>query len=296
MTKDAIEVFSRNVHPYVYSHITSSEGRVGGMEYPMIVFVRNFDTEPRTHRVIAHELGHMWFPMMVGSDETSYAWMDEGVTTFVTIFAAENYYPESAERAEVRQAYRDYARDTGLEHDVMDPPDAIAAGGGSVGVLGYRHPATALLALEGVLGKETFDRALTAYTERWLYKHPTPRDFFHTFEEVAGRDLDWFWVPWFYGPGISDLAVDAVEVHQMGGRNHVVVTVRNDGTVLSPIRVRVTTDDGATATAEAPASVWFGGKTLVNVEATVDGEVAEVALDPEGVFADVDPSDDVWTP
>lgn len=296
MTKDAIETFSRNVYPYPYPHITSTEGLVGGMEYPMIVFVRDFDTERVTQRVIAHELGHMWFPMIVGSDETSYAWMDEGVNTFITIFAAEHYYPDSTERQEVRDAYREYVRRSDRWLGAMTPPDAIAAGGGSVGVLGYRHPATALLALREILGEETFDRALTAYTERWLYRHPTPWDFFNTFEEVAGRDLDWFWVPWFYGPGVSDLGIDAVEVHATGGRNHVVVTVRNDGTVLSPIRAVVTTESGETALAEAPATRWFDGQSLVNVEATVDGEVARVELDPEGIFADVDESDDVWTP
>lgn len=296
MTKDAIETFSRNVHPYAYPHITSTEGLVGGMEYPMIVFVRNFDTEPTTQQVIAHEVGHMWFPMMVGSDETAYAWMDEGVNTFITVFAAEHYYPESTERSEVRTAYREYARQNGLALSPMISPDAIAAGGGSIGVLGYRHPATALLALREILGAETYDRALSLYAERWLYRHPAPWDFFHTFEEVAGQDLDWFWEPWFYTTGVSDQAIDAVEEHVMGGRNHVVVTVRNDGNVLSPIRAVVTTENGGTAVAEAPASRWFEGKRLVNVETTVDGDVVRVELDPEEVYADVDATDDVWTP
>lgn len=297
MTKDAIETFSRNVYPYAYPHITSSEGLVGGMEYPMIVFVADFDTEQRTQRVIAHELGHMWFPMMVGSDETAYAWMDEGVDTFITIFAAEHYYPESTERAEVRGAYEQYTAGSSVQGlSLMTPPDAIAAAGGSVGILGYRHPASALLALRAILGDETYDRALTEYTRRWLYKHPTPWDFFHTFESVTGRDLDWFWVPWFYGPGVSDQAIADVEVLQMGGRNHVVVAVRNDGTVISPVILRITTADGATTTVDAPATRWFEGREEIAVEGAVDGEVAKVELDPEGLFADVDPSDDVWQP
>jgi hypothetical protein len=297
MTKDAIEVFSRNVYPYAYPHITSTEGLVGGMEYPMIVFVRNFDTEETTQRVIAHELGHEWFPMMVGSDETAYAWMDEGLDTFITIFAAEHYYPASSERAEVRQRYRDYASTTNaLSVSAMTMPDAIAMGGGSVAILGYRQPATALLGLREVVGAETFDRALTEYVDRWLFKHPTPWDFFHTFEDVAGRDLDWFWVPWFYGPGIHDLAIEDVEVHAMGGRNHVVVTVRNEGTALMPVKLRVTTEEGEAVTVEAPVERWFDGRKAIAVEATVDGEVAAVELDPEGLFADVDPSDDRWEP
>lgn len=291
MTKDAIEVFSRNVHPYDYPHITSTEGLVGGMEYPMIVFVRNFDTEERTHRVIAHEVGHEWFPMMVGSDESSWAWMDEGVNTFITIFAAEHYVPESTERTEVREAYRQYTAGTNRSFDLMDPPDAVAAGGGSVGILGYRHPATALLALREILGPETFDRALAEYTERWLYKHPAPWDFFHTFEDVAGRDLDWFWEPWFMTPGVSDQAIESVEAGDSG----VMIAVRNDGDVLSPIRARITIEGGATTSVEAPASVWFDGDRVVTIEAEVEGPVTKVELDPEGLFADVDPSDDVWT-
>jgi len=291
MTKDAIEVFSGNVFPYDYPHITSTEGLVGGMEYPMIVFVRNFDTEERTHRVIAHEVGHEWFPMMVGSDESSWAWMDEGVNTFITIFAAEHYYPESTERTEVREAYRQYTAGTNRSFDLMDPPDAVAAGGGSVGILGYRHPATALLALREILGPETFDRALAEYTERWLYKHPTPWDLFHTFEDVAGRDLDWFWEPWFTTPGVSDQAIEAVEA----GDGGVTITVRNDGDVLSPIRARISTGGGATTSVEAPASVWFDGDRVVTIEAEVEGTVTKVELDPEGLFADVDPSDDTWT-
>jgi hypothetical protein len=297
MTKEAIETFSRNVYPYSYPQITSSEGLVGGMEYPMIVFVRDFDSEQTTQRVIAHELGHMWFPMMVGSDETAYAWMDEGVNTFITIFAAEDYYPESTERAEVRGAYEQYTAGSSIQGlSLMTPPDAIAAAGGSVGILGYRHPGSALLALRSILGDDAYDRALTEYTRRWLYKHPTPWDFFHTFESVAGRDLDWFWVPWFYGPGVSDQAIADVEVHQMGGRNHVVVAVRNDGTVLSPVILRITTADGATTEVEAPATRWFEGQQEISVEGTVDGEVANVELDPDGLYADVDSSDDVWTP
>ncbi|MBA2565112.1 MAG: M1 family metallopeptidase [Gemmatimonadetes bacterium] len=291
MTRDAIEVFSRNVYPYPYAHITSSEGLVGGMEYPMIVFVRDFETEVRTQRVIAHELGHEWFPMMVGSDETAFAWLDEGVNTYITIAAAEHYYPDSRERSEIRDRYRRFQHAANTSFALMDAPDAIAVGGSEVAVLGYRKPAVALLALHEILGGETYDRALREYTRRWLYRHPSPWDFFNTFEDVAGRDLDWFWQPWFYGSGVSDLAIEAVAL--ASGR--VTISVRNEGTVLSPIRARITTADGRTVPVEAPASVWFGGQRSVRVEADVPGEVVRVELDPDAAFTDVDPEDDVWT-
>ncbi len=292
MAKGAVETFSRNVYPYTYPHITSTEGLAGGMEYPMLVFVRNFGTADFTQRVIAHEIGHEWFPMMVGSDETGYAWMDEGVNTFITIFAAEDYYPESNERQQVRDEYRGYARTNNVYMGAMAPPDGIAAGGASLGALGYRHPGTALLALREILGHETYDRALNEYTDRWLYKHPAPFDFFNTFEEVAGQDLDWFWVPWLYGPGISDQAIGGVERNG----DEVVITVRNEGTVLSPIKAEITNGDGDKVLAEVPASVWFDGRHETQVKAEVDGAVTRVELDPEGLFADIDPSDDVFEP
>ena len=239
----------------------------------------------------------MWFPMMVGSDETSYAWMDEGVNTFITIFAAEHYYPNSTERSEVRDAYEEYAAASSIQGiSPMSSPDAIAAAGGSVGVLGYRHPGSALLALRSVLGDDVYDRALSEYARRWLYRHPAPWDFFHTFESVAGRDLDWFWVPWFYGPGISDMGISDVDVQASGGESRVVAVVRNDGTVLSPVVLRVTAADGATAVIEAPATRWFDGRREITVEGTLEGEVAKVELDPERLYADIDSSDDVWTP
>jgi hypothetical protein len=319
MTKDAIETFSRNVHAYVYPHITSAEGLVGGMEYPMIVFVRNYDTAQRTERVIAHEVGHEWFPMMVGSDETAYPWMDEGVNTFITIFATEHYDPSSPERGEVRERYRKYTLETQRFFSLMDPPDAVASGGGEVAVLGYRKPATALLALREILGAETFDRALSEYARRWLFKHPAPWDFFRTFADVSGRDLDWFWQPWFYGSGVSDLAIGEVrlepaEAEEAPGqasaasqatgsrdtgptaRRLVTVTVRNEGTVLSPVRLRITSTTGDTLRLGAPASVWFDGSRATELSAELTGEPAKVELDPEGLFADVDASDDVWIP
>ena len=105
----------------------------------------------------------MWFPMMVGSDETAYAWMDEGVNTFITIFAAEDYYPESTERAEVRGAYEQYTAGSSVQGlSLMTPPDAIAAAGGSVGILGYRHPASALLALRPALAPANVALVLVA--------------------------------------------------------------------------------------------------------------------------------------
>ena len=196
----------------------------------------------------------------------------------------------------MRDRYRAYSRETNATLSLMDAPDAVAVGGGEVAILGYRKPAAALLALREVLGAETFDRALTTYTERWLYKHPTPWDFFQTFEDVAGRDLDWFWQPWFYGTGISDLAIEDVVLSGPDDERAVTVRVRNEGTVLSPLLVRLTTEDGRTVETRAPETVWFDGSRTATVEMRSPGEVAGVGLDPDGVFADVDPSDDTWTP
>jgi hypothetical protein len=258
------------------------------MEYPMIVFVRNLTTS-RPLGGDRAELGHMWFPMMVGP--TRRPRVDgRSVNTFITIFAA--------------------STTTGVDRTVGGPGRVQRRGRvGDSGPLALRAGRDRRRAGHGISATVTRDRPGAAvgsgrrdlrssheYTRRWLYKHPSPWDFFHTFEAVAGQDLDWFWVPWFYGPAISDMAIADVEVHSMAGKNHVVVAVRNDGTVISPVLLRITGTDGTQTTVEAPATRWFGGQREISVEGTVDGDIAKVELDPERLFADIDESDDVWTP
>ena len=148
------------------------------------------------YEVTTHEIGHMWFPMMVGSDEKRYAWMDEGLTQFDQSQSMADFFKGFDDEARNRKNYLDFAEtesEVELIHHGDRYPNYTA-----YGVASYYKPATVLVALRGVLGTDTFNKAYKEYVRRWAYKHPTPYDFFNTFENVSGRDLSWFWRSWFF--------------------------------------------------------------------------------------------------
>jgi hypothetical protein len=214
-----IDVYGRMAFPYPYSVAQSVNGPVGGMEYPMITFngprpekddKGNLTYSERTKygliSVIVHEVGHIWFPMIVNSDERQWTWMDEGLNTFLQYVAEQEWsqaYPSA--RGDPRDL-TEYMRSTN-QMPIMTQSDSIAGLGNNA----YGKPATALVVLrETVLGRERFDRAFREYSLRWRFKRPTPADFFRTMEESSGVDLDWFWRGWFYSTDHVDVALTSV--------------------------------------------------------------------------------------
>ena len=214
-----IDVYGRMAFPYPYAVAQSVNGPVGGMEYPMITFngprpekddKGNLTYSDRTKygliTVIIHEIGHIWFPMIVNSDERQWTWMDEGLNTFLQYVAEQEWsegYPSS--RGDPRDM-TEYMRSS-VQMPIMTQSDSIAGLGNNA----YGKPATALVVLrETILGRERFDRAFREYSLRWRFKRPTPADFFRTMEESSGVDLDWFWRGWFYSTDHVDIALTAV--------------------------------------------------------------------------------------
>jgi hypothetical protein len=214
-----INVYGRMAFPYPYAVAQSVNGPVGGMEYPMITFngprpekddKGNLTYSDRTKygliSVIIHEVGHIWFPMVVNSDERQWTWMDEGLNTFLQYVAEQEWsegYPSS--RGDPRDL-TEYMRST-VQMPIMTQSDSIAGLGNNA----YGKPATALVVLrETVMGRERFDRAFREYSLRWRFKRPTPADFFRTMEESSGIDLDWFWRGWFYSTDHVDVALTNV--------------------------------------------------------------------------------------
>jgi hypothetical protein len=226
--KHTIDVYGRMTFPYPYAVAQSVNGPVGGMEYPMITF-----NGPRPEKddkgnltyserakyglisVVIHEVGHIWFPMIVNSDERQWTWMDEGLNTFLQYVAEQEWsqgYPS------VRGDPRDlteYMRST-VQMPIMTQSDSVAGLGNNA----YGKPATALVVLrETVLGRERFDRAFREYSQRWRFKRPTPADFFRTMEESSGVDLDWFWRGWFYSTDHVDVALTGVREGTLDTQN-----------------------------------------------------------------------------
>jgi Peptidase family M1 domain len=293
ISRSALETHSSRMVPYPYPQLTVSEGGSGGMEYPMIVFVGAYTDLYRMDEVTAHEIGHEWFPMMVGSNETRYGWQDEGLNTFDTFFATDAFMPDSMRGYGLREAqrgYLDFIRDNDEDLIMMSPANSFGVVDAGYSPEAYDKPSSTLWVLRSILGDQLFTRAYRTYIRRWAYKHPTPWDFFWTFNDVTGRDLDAFWQPWFFTRKRLDQAITGVE--QQNG--HVLVTVKNLGGLYAPVDVTARLADGSTVHWREPMTSWYTGRDTVRTSAAVNGQVVEVTLDAAGDFPDVDRGNNVW--
>lgn len=282
--------------PYPWPHMTSVEGENiigGGMEYPMMTLIGAYTAQGDTalYGVTAHELAHMWVPMIVSVDERRYSWMDEGMTTFHEGQAKKDTFPGIAAEEEDRASYLTAAR-AGGEGEIMRRTD-FHYSASAAGVASYPKPATNFVSLRGLLGEQTFNRAWRTFMDRWKFKHPYPWDFFNTVEEVAGQDLDWFWRTWFYETWTLDQAVGSVT--EAGGR--VVIVIEDRGLAPMPARVTITRRDGGTQTLEVPVEEWLSGRKTATLAlpTTADSPVIRVEIDAENAFPDVDRQNNVWT-
>ena len=223
-TKASIEHYSEKWLEYPYPAAINVAGNQGGMEYPGIVFCSWKSKNERLWGVTDHEFGHIWFPMIVGSNERLHAWMDEGFNTFINSLSTDAFND-----GEYKERKRNMHRFSGmLVNDRMEPiatpPDNLKER--NLGLLAYYKPSAGLVMLrEHVLGKERFDEAFTAYIKRWAYKHPTPDDFFRTIENVSGEELRWFWRGWFIHNWKLDQAIKRVKYEDGDPTKGAIVTI-----------------------------------------------------------------------
>jgi hypothetical protein len=279
MVRDALEYFSEQWYPYPYSQISSVEGPVEGMEYPMLTFDPRAPSREERQWVLAHELGHQWMPMIVGSNERLYPWMDEGFNTFIDLAGAARYFAGTpyGDSIEVHplHLYRDHAI-RGQEQPLISRPVEVR----NLFWTGYQKPALMLQTLRHeVLGKERFDRAFREYIRTWAYKHPTPADFFRIMRDASGMDLDWFWRDWIYTTARLDQAVDS-----LGGEK---IFLSNRGTMTLPLEMELTYQDGSTERVKLPVEMWnLGPRFAYRIKS--GKPVTRVVVDPRQVFPDVD--------
>ena len=288
--RHAIEFFSRTLWPYPYSHMTVVDGPTscGGMEYPMMTCIGGQWDTLGLYEVITHEIGHMWFPMIVGSDEKRYAWMDEGLTQFDQSQSMADFFKGFDDEARNRKNYLDFAS-VGDEVELMRHGDRYP-NYNAYGVASYYKPATVMVALRGVLGRETFHKAFVEYGRRWQYKHPAPYDFFDTFEDVSGQDLSWFWRTWFFESWRLDQAIDTVVVNG----DSLDVVVANRGRAPMPIHLVVTRAEGPPDTLNVPADVWLGGIRRTTVKVAREPALKSLEIDPAREFPDLDRDNQRW--
>lgn len=281
--------------PYPWSHMTSVEGADiidGGMEFPMLTLIGPYqDRDAQAlFNVTSHELGHMWVPMIVGTNEKRHAWMDEGSTTFLEDESRMEIWPgvdhhrvEATEYVQVGAA--------GLEQSMMRHGDWYEPGPG-YGVASYSKPATLMVLLRELLGQETWEEAYRAFISEWAYKHPTPWDFFATFERFAEQDLDWFWTSFYFETWTLDHAVGMVRSHTSGGAT---VTIEDRGFAPFPATVRIRTSTGEQIEHTIPVEHWLDGNKTFDIEIPAGvGSVTRVEVDPSGYVPDVDRSNNFW--
>jgi hypothetical protein len=298
--KYTVEFFSKYTGvEYPWPNAIAEAGVAGGMEYPGIVFDWWKASGYTLFLLGVHEVGHSWFPMIVGSDERRNAWMDEGMNTFVDAIAhaawgkAHGGQFAPKKDSEYAPLTGDPAKD--IVKQVFDDPDAPPIlTRADVIKEKYRHPITYFktaygltLLREQILGPELFDAAFKQYVHDWAFKHPSPSDFFRTMDSAAGEDLSWFWRGWFRHNWKLDLAVTGVKYVGNDPAKGALVTVANLEKFAMPAMLRVTYADGSTTEVRVPVATWMQ-HTQFNVAVAGDKRIRSATIDPDGVLPDVD--------
>ena len=279
--------------PYPWPQMTTVEGEGiigGGMEFPMMTIIGAYNgrTPQAFYDVTAHELAHMWLPMIVSSNERRRAWMDEGATTFHEANARWDFFELEEDLA---PEYAGFLRLSGSdkEGEVMRYSDYHYSST-AYGIASYTKPASTLFTLRGLLGEDVFMKAWTTYISRWAYKHPTPYDLFNTFEDVTGQDLDWFWRSWYFETWELDQAIEEVKIQS----NSVTVSINDLGNIPMPVDLTLFFKDGTEIETRIGVDQWLLGKRRLSITLPINSSLQKVTIDKNSIFPDVNRSNNTW--
>ena len=294
ITRHALEFYSKLWMPYEFPQMTLQDGPSAGMEYPMVINSNQGAAD--------HETAHQWWPMMVGTNETQYGWMDEGFNQYMNILSDADAAGRPAVLGRLGQSY---GRISG---DEREPAMMWSAnnGGSMYGFQTYQKAPLMLSMLGGIVGDSAVHRAMSEYAQAWRFKHPSPWDYMFFMNGALKRDLGWFWYYWLFTTESVDGSIQSVT--PAGIRTSVVV--RQDGAMPSPVVLKVefaptgpairpmrnaVMTDSATAVVSYPVDVWFAGSRTFKADLMFGGQkVTKVTLDPDGRFPDRNVADNVW--
>ncbi len=291
-TKGSIENYSKRWFEYPYPMASNIATNVGGMEYPGIVFCDYKAETESLFGVTDHEFGHTWFPMIVGSNERKYGWMDEGFNTFINSLADDDF-----NNGEYKSQKIDMPILTGYmfgphSEAIMNTPDAIKES--NIGIALYYKPGYGLELLRNeILGPVRFDYAFKTYIQRWAYKHPTPWDFFRTMDNVSGEDLSWFWKGWFLENYQLDQSIIDVQYASTGQDKGTTVTIGNEDEMAMPVNINYVTVSGIKGTLKLPVEIW-NNTNIFKVKLPTEEKVKSVIIDEEKVYPDMNFSNNSW--
>ena len=291
--KNAIELYSSKWFQYSYPVATNVAGTVGGMEYPGIVFCDYKVKSKDLWGVTNHEFGHNWFPMIVGSNERKYAWMDEGFNTFINgvdtkIFNKGEYYIKPDAQTAAGSLFGDD------NEAIINTPDVVQTN--YRGQAFYDKPAMGLNILrEEILGEDRFDYAFKNYIKNWAFKHPTPWNFFHAMDNGAGEDLSWFWKEWFTTTWKLDQSVKDITYVDNDASKGAMITIENLGQMALPVTLLVKQQNGNTDTVNLPAEIWQRGSTWTLLYKSTT-PIDFVIIDPDHRLPDINPENNAYSP
>jgi hypothetical protein len=292
-TKASIENYSKRWFEYPYPAATNVASNVGGMEYPGIVFCGWKAKGRSLWGVTDHEFGHSWFPMIVGSNERLFAWMDEGFNTFINSLSSTDFN-NGEYKAGAQDLHRGADRFTHPKLEpVMSAPDNMKEA--NIGLLCYYKPGAGLTILrEQILGAERFDFAFRTYVARWAFKHPAPDDFFRTMENVAGEDLSWLWRGWFVNNWRLDQGVNSVKYVENDPKKGIIITIENFEKMAMPVTLEVKTKSGKVTRIKLPVEIWQRNNDWSFRHDSTE-EIESVTIDPDHVLPDSNESNNKWT-
>lgn len=291
-TKASIENYSKRWFPYPYYSAVNVASNVGGMEYPGIVFCGARAAGASLWGVTDHEFGHTWFPMIVGSNERRYGWMDEGFNTFINGISTSEF--NNGEYKSRRRDPHQIGYMFGPQAEsIYNTPDAMKER--NIGNLLYYKPGYAMELLRNqILGQDRFDYALKNYIRDWAYRHPTPWDFFRSMENSVGEDLAWFWKGMILNNYALDQVLTNVEYVNGDPKQGALISIENAAQMAMPVIVEYTTVSGKTGRKTLPVEIWQNNN--VWTFSVNSGEaLSKVVIDPDHLFPDIDDSNNSWT-
>jgi len=300
--KNSIEIFSKNWFEYPYPNAVNVGGPVGGMEYPGIIFCWHKATRKVLWMVTNHEIGHNWFPMIIGSNEREHAWMDEGFNTFINILSYKDF--NNGEYEPKRDG--EYAPNGGnpareivpyFLNDSLPPVDTYAdnISREALHPLEYFKTAFGLVLLRDyIVGADRFDYAFRNYVKNWAFKHPSPADFFRSMNNGTGEDLNWFWNEWFIKNWKLDQAIKNVKYIDNDPLKGSLITIQNNDKMVMPVTVEVKESNGKVGRTKLPVEIWLHDTDWV-FKYNSTGKIDSVIIDPDQQLPDVDLSNNIWS-
>ena len=288
--KNSMEIYSNAYFEYPWNSATSVSGVALGMEYPGIIFCLSNLKNKDLWGDITHEIGHNWFPMIVGTNERKYMWMDEGFNTFINIYATDHFnngeYKDTAKMAQ--RILRQYRRSN---DPLMTPPEAI--GLNDYGQYYVKTSLGLVMLRNDVLGPERFDYAFREYIKHWAFKHPLPYDFFRAMNDAAGEDLNWFFKPWFFTTWKLDQAIQSVTYVENDPEKGAIITLVNKDKLAMPVELKITQANGTVETLHMPVNIWQrGGVWKFKYPST--SAIKSIIIDPNHELPDSDLKNNTW--